>query len=343
MRSALRRALTALACAGLVATGLGTTSAGAAVPPPTPGSLTRLSINGVYASGVSSGGYMATQLHVAYSSTVRGAGIFAAGPYGCARGDLNTAQLACMNNLYAINLAQLEQTARDRAGQGRIDPVGNLSGDPVWLYHGRGDSTVKEPVNDALAAFYRDFGSGVSYTRTSSAGHSWVSPLGPNPCASSYTPYLNTCGDDPEQAMLGHLFGGVSAPASALNGKLIQFGQNAYAPGGNAAAIGMGADGFAYVPKSCSGGASCRLMVALHGCLQSQGTVGDRFMDKAHLNEYADTNAMVVLYPQATASWSLGNPNGCWNWWGYGGDASYDVKAGKQLQAVMAMVRALGG
>ena len=346
LRSALRRALTAVACAGLLSTVLGTGPARAAVPPPTLGSLTRYSISGVYASGVSSGGYMATQLHVAYSALFRGIGIFSAGPYGCAQGNLTTAQLACMNNIYAINLAQLEQTARTRADQGRIDPVGNLSGDPVWIYHGRNDATVKEQVNDALAGFYRDFGSTVSYNKTSQSGHAWVSPIGPNPCSASYTPYINNCGDNPEQAMLGHLFGGVSAPASALNGRLIQFGQNTYAPGGSASAISMGANGFAYVPASCPGGASCKLMVALHGCLQSyeNGAIGNKFMDKAYLNEYADTNAMIVLYPQATASsWTGGNPNGCWNWWGFGGDTSYDVKTGKQMQAIVNMVHALGG
>ncbi|MBC6459639.1 PHB depolymerase family esterase [Actinomadura sp. HBU206391] len=365
MRSALRRAAATLAAA-LTLTGLGTVPspgldalsstgrgtligagpAGAAVPPPTPGSLTRHSISGVYAAGVSSGGYMATQLHVAYSGTFRGAGIFTAGPYGCAQGNLTTAQLACMNNLYPINVAGLEQATRTRAQQGRIDPVANLGGDKVWIYHGRGDATVKESVNDSLAAFYGDFGAGVSYNKTSPAGHAWVSPIGPNPCNASYTPYVNNCGDDPQRSMLTHLFGSVAAPVSALNGKLVQFGQSAYAPGGSASSISMGANGFAYVPASCAGGASCKLMVALHGCLQGfeNGAIGNKFMDKAYLNEYADSNAMIVLYPQATASsWTGGNPNGCWNWWGFGGDTSYDVKSGKQMQAIVAMVRALGG
>ncbi|MEU6769839.1 hypothetical protein [Streptomyces sp. NPDC046759] len=37
-------------------------------------------------SPVSSGGFMATQLQVAYSGTFDGAGIVAAGPYDCGRG-----------------------------------------------------------------------------------------------------------------------------------------------------------------------------------------------------------------------------------------------------------------
>ena len=49
------------------------------------GALPRLNISGVYVTGASSGGYMATQLQVAYSSTFQGAGIFTAGPYSAAQ------------------------------------------------------------------------------------------------------------------------------------------------------------------------------------------------------------------------------------------------------------------
>ena len=71
-----RTALTMVsASAGLL---LATSSpAGAADP------LPRLNISASYVSGVSSGGYMADQLHVAYSGTFKGAGIFTAGPYHC--------------------------------------------------------------------------------------------------------------------------------------------------------------------------------------------------------------------------------------------------------------------
>ncbi|MEV4004526.1 PHB depolymerase family esterase [Actinomadura sp. NPDC049753] len=305
--------------------------------------LPRHSISASYVSGVSSGGYMADQLHIAYSGTFRGAGIFTAGPYHCARGDVTTAQLACMNDLYDDNPAELERTARDRSAQGRVDPVGNLSGHPVWIYHGTNDSTVKQSVNDDLAGFYRDFGASVSYTKTSPSGHAWVSPLGPNPCSATYTPYINKCGDDPERSMLGHLFGSVASPASSPGGTLMEFDQNAYAPGGSASSISMDATGFAYIPASCQSG-TCRLMVALHGCQQGRGVVGNAFATKTHLNEYADTNGMIVLYPQATASsWLGGNPQGCWNWWGYGGDTAYDMKGGKQVETIMRMVHALGG
>ena len=46
-------------------------------------------------SGVSSGGFMAVQFDVAYSSILRGAGIIAGGPYFCPHGNVNTATTIC--------------------------------------------------------------------------------------------------------------------------------------------------------------------------------------------------------------------------------------------------------
>ncbi|MFD3727592.1 PHB depolymerase family esterase [Streptomyces sp. NPDC058671] len=319
--------------------------AGAAAPPPVPGTLTAYDIGSVLSAGVSSGGYMATQLHVAYSGTFEGSAVFASGPYDCARGQLATALNACMDTTQNLQLAALEQTTRDRSAQGQVDPVGNLAGDPVYVFSGSGDSTVKRPVVDALADYYGRFGARVRYDRSTAAGHAWITPLGPNSCTVTQSPYLNNCGIDAEGALLGHLLGSVAAPGSGTGGSLIRFDQNTYAPGGSAAAISMGGEGFAYVPVSCAEGARCRLLVALHGCKQGyayQG-FGTRFVEGAYLNEYADTNDLIVLYPQAAPTATLENPNGCWNWWGYLGDTAYARHGGKQIEAVMGMVRALRG
>jgi poly(3-hydroxybutyrate) depolymerase len=337
MRSALRRlrrAALTVGAAGLLGSAL-TTPAHAAT-------LGHYTISAVYDSGVSSGGFMADQLHVAYSGTIKGAGIFAGGPYHCAQGSLTTAQLACMYNVQSRNLPSLEQTARNRSAQGAVDNVANLSGHRVYVFHGTADTTVTVGSSNDLVQFYKDFGANVKYDNTSPAAHSWVSPLGPNACGTSYTPYINNCGTDPEGTMLAQLFGSVAAPAKTPAGSVVSFDQNAYAPGGNAAAISMGTTGYAYVPPACASGASCRLMVALHGCLQSAGSVGTAFVTKAHLNEYGDTNNMIVLYPQATAAYGS-NPNGCWDWWGYLNAGNYDAHGGAQIETIMRMVHALGG
>ncbi|WP_434445516.1 extracellular catalytic domain type 2 short-chain-length polyhydroxyalkanoate depolymerase [Lentzea sp. E54] len=334
----LRNVVLALAAAtGLAAASLSISLA--AVPPPQPGALTKYDITGTYVSGLSSGGFMANQLHVAYSGLFQGAGIFSAGAYDCAQNNLNTALFACMDTLQPRKTpAELEQLTRSRATAGTVDPPQNLSGDPVWLFHGSADDTVDRAVNDDLATYYRDFGARVAYNNTTAAGHAWISPIGPNSCGSTSSPYVSKCGTtDPVREMLGHLFGQVNAAASTLSGKLVQFDQNQYASGGDAASISMGREGFAYVPTACETG-PCKLMVTLHGCYQYFGLVGNALMDKAYLNEYADTNNMVVLYPQATTM--TGNPRGCWDWWGYQ-SARYPLKSGPQMAAVVNMVKAL--
>ncbi|MCP5119622.1 MAG: hypothetical protein GY953_53160, partial [bacterium] len=58
------------------------------------------------------------------------------------------------------------------------------------------------------------------------------------------------------------------------------------------------------------------------GCRQYQDEIGDAFYTGAGYNEVAETNNIVVLYPQTTA-WSESvfygyqeNPRGCWDRWG---------------------------
>ena len=77
----------------------------------------------------------------------------------------------------------------------------------------------------------------------------------------------------------------------------------------------MDSSGFAYVPSACAAGQTCRLLVALHGCLQGYSKVGTAFVDRANLNQYADTNRFDRPLPAGHPSGV--NPNGCWDWWGY--------------------------
>ncbi|MFS2294521.1 MAG: hypothetical protein FWJ90_17800, partial [Actinomadura sp.] len=161
MRMKTKRVLLAvLAAVGLAAASLPV--AKAAVPPPTSGALGEYDISATHVSGLSSGGFMANQLHVAYSDVFEGAGIFSAGPYDCAQNSLVTALYACMDTFMPRKTpAELAQLTRDRAAAGSVDPVQNLSGDPVWLFHGTADQTVATAVNDDLATYYRDLGADV--------------------------------------------------------------------------------------------------------------------------------------------------------------------------------------
>ncbi len=310
--------------------------------PPVAGSLAGYDISGVYVAGISSGADMAGQLQVAYSSRIDGLAAFGDAPYYCAQNNAVQALDGCADNTTPTALSVLEADASLWTANGWIDPVSKLSGRPMYVFHGGADTAVKASVSDDAVRFFQHFGASVSYDSGSAAGHAWVTPYGPGACGVSASPYLNDCGTDPENAMLAKLLGSVAAPnAGPLTGKLVEFDQNAYATGGVAAALSMDGHGFAYVPASCSAGGSCRLMVALHGCEQGYSAVGTAFVDRANLDQYADTNHMIVLYPQATAS--AVNPLGCWDWWGYLGATNYPIHGGAQLETIMNMVRKLGG
>src|SRR3712207_4026452 len=92
-------------------------------------------------SGLSSGAFMAGQFHVAYSGTVRGAGIVAGGPYYCAEGQLvPNALFRCMQTgLGAPDPDRLLGIARGFAQDGRIDPLQNLANHRAYLFAGTND------------------------------------------------------------------------------------------------------------------------------------------------------------------------------------------------------------
>jgi hypothetical protein len=86
--------------------------------------------------------------------------------------------------------------------------------------------------------------------------------------------------------------------------------------------------------------------VALHGCQQSTDKIGDKFVKNTGYSRWADTNSIIVLFPQTrtdntsrstAASGSLANANACWDWIGWYG-ANFAQKAGTQMAAIKAMV-----
>ena len=301
--------------------------------------LPRLDITGVYVTGVSSGGFMATQLQVAYSATFDGAAIIAAGPYDCGQG--NVIDFATCD--IGASLPALEQQAVTWSHERLTDPLSDLAGKPIYVYHGTLDPIVNALVSDSGVDFYQHFSANVEYHNTDPAGHDWPTPEGVLPCSLTSPPFLINCGDDPEGEMLAHWLGSVNPPNTGTpEGTLSSFDQDLYARGGNAPALSMDNNGLLYTPPTCAGGASCKLVVALHGCLSGKYLLGDEFPEHANLDTYADTNNLVILYPQAIASVIPFNPEGCWDWWGYDG-SNFAVKSAPQMVTLTNMVHALGG
>jgi poly(3-hydroxybutyrate) depolymerase len=285
-------------------------------------------------SGVSSGAYMAVQMHVAHSSIVKGAGAIAGGPYYCARGSLWTAYNNCMAPGWFTPLPatqSLVAEAERLAQAGRIDPTSNLAA-PVWLLSGTEDETVTRPVVDALKAFYDHFKAKIVLVGDKPAGHGMVTITAATICSATRSPYIVDCDYDAAGQLLHHLLGAV-VQSSRVPQRLLKFDQRPF----GAYAISMADEGYVYVPKACES-QRCRVHVAFHGCRQTVEDIGEQFVREAGYNRWAEQNRLVILYPQAIKRyWGLYNPRGCWDWWGYTGP-DYATKDGAQIRAVKAML-----
>ncbi len=284
-------------------------------------------------SGLSSGGFMAVQLHVGHSATFKkGAGIVAGGPFYCAEGSITNATGRCMASPAGIPTSTLVSTTNSWASAGSIDPVANLQGSRVYMFSGTIDSTVKPGVMDALKTYYNSFvpTANVVYKKDIAAEHAMITDDFGSACSTKGSPYINDCNFDLAGAMLAHIYGTLNARNNGTlpEGNFVEFNQSQFITN-----HGMAPTGWAYIPQACTAGTQCRLHVVLHGCQQNVTLVQQKYVRNTGYNRWADTNNMVMLYPQT----STAATNSCWDWWGYD-NANYAKKSGPQMAAIKAMV-----
>ncbi len=305
-------------------------------------------------SGLSSGAYMAVQYQVAHSQSVRGAGIIAGGPYYCAEGQASRALSNCMNpspEAQPPSPHVQERMIKQLAGEGRIENPEHLRRQRVWMFSGGSDRTVRRSVMDALAGFYRTRmpETSIKYVRHPDAGHAMpsIETGSTGACENSESPFINRCEQlDAAGDLLAHLLGPLQSKSAKPEGQVMRFDQRPFLSG-NPVDASMADEGYVYIPKDCQMG-GCRIHVAFNGCRQSTEAIGTRFVTDAGYNGWADTNRIIVLYPQvrsryglAMGSWKLVmNPKGCWDWWGYTG-ANYHTREGLQIKAVAGMIEQL--
>ncbi|WP_245888752.1 alpha/beta hydrolase-fold protein [Halomonas denitrificans] len=341
---------------GLPATGLclslGLGLAAPAIAEETPDALPRLALAADATSviGVSSGGYMATQLAVAWPARFQGLGVLAAGPWACARGSLSLALGQCMGTHKGppdLNvLAERYRDYRERDLVGEAEALADLR---VFIWQGGEDETVAPALGQALAEQFRGWLAApdeqLNLVESEQAGHGWpvaadtqapVEALAD--CRQGGATHLLACDRDIAGEALAWLHGELAPPeAPDRAGRLIAFDQADFE------ARGLADRGYLYVPEQCEAG-GCDLTVALHGCAMGAEQIGETFVRHGGLNEWAAANERVVLYPQAETS--LPNPQGCWDWWGFAEsawqlDPLHDTREGTQTSALMAMIERL--
>lgn len=302
--------------------------------------------------GVSSGGYMATQLAVAWPERFQGLAVLGAGPWSCAQGSLGRALGQCMTTrLGPPQLDELEQRLADYRELERVGSAEDLAGLRAFVWHGREDKTVAPSLGSALAEqlanWLADPETQLSFLQSDNIGHGWpiereTTPLTAEElgdCQQGGATHMLACDKDIASEAMDWLHDtppgtGTANKANKLAGDLLHFDQSDFA------VKGLDAAGYLFVPAACDAG-GCGLTVALHGCAMGAEQIGDTFVHHSGLNEWAAAHDRVVLYPQAETS--LGNPQGCWDWWGFAESTwqlnpLHDTREGTQISALIAMM-----
>lgn len=306
-------------------------------------------------SGLSSGAYMAGQFQVAYSHLVKGAGLVAGGPYACAHtpgsefslywsfvttSNLARALTQCMQAGWLISSvpspATLFDYAKVLAERGGIDPVSGLTDDKVYLFSSTADDRVKTSVVAAADEFYREAGvaeANIRFEKHDMAAHAFLTEADAPACGTPGAPYLNDCDIDQAKAILEWVMGPLQPADTADPRSFARFDQAPFADLHWRA--GLDDEGIIYVPQSCRARPGCAVHVVFHGCKQSLAAVGERFVKGAGYARWAESNAIVLLFPQAMTSPI--NPDGCWDWWGYTGPRFLE-RGAPQMLAVKRML-----
>lgn len=314
-----------------------------------------VNINETSVSGFSSGAFFAVQMHVAFSSFIKGAGIVAGGPYNCASDKI---YIDCMYENSPILTNSINTTLN--LSPTEIDDIDNMKNQKIYIISGSKDTIVGRSVVDQLYSYYVICGrfvdkENVVYKKIDSV-HTFPTDFDSpnnNPCGSAAMPFISNCGFDGAGAILKHIYGDLN-PRTTSNGSLsseknetsglIQFKQSEFLS--SPRKYGLDTNGYIYVPESCQGGSACRLHIVFHGCAQSNANIQMKFVQNTGYDKWAETNNLIILFPQTypdsvmhstPASYMSSNGNACWDFVGWYGD-DFQSKSGKQLSTIYKMI-----
>ncbi|CAG7825563.1 unnamed protein product [Allacma fusca] len=309
-------------------------------------------------SGFSSGGNMAQQMQVAFSSCFKGSAAFAAVPYHCGINGYRSYRFKCNLGFRTVN--NFVKEARQFELEGKIDPLSNLKHQYHYHYIPKQDTLVlgHERIRANTGEFFRRVGmnpvnihlfykNSDHWMPTKNKGLPFcddpirfkvdVALLGRNTTGASF------CNYDGAYEALSFLFQS-QLIVPRRNGisrlqPLVAFSQTQFL--NSADAKFLDPIGYLYIPTNCTNGRKrCKFHVALHGCRGSRSAMGDGFVTQSGYLEVAETNDIVILFPQSIPF--DGNPDGCWDAFEATGP-EFATKLGKQMRALMAMIQTVTG
>lgn len=292
----------------------------------------------LYIAGLSSGAYLATQIHLAHPAEVRGIASFAGGPYQCAEKGVSAALFNCMQISRGAPKAETSLKAiQTAAKEGLLGDLAQLKNSKAFVYFSEADEVVNPQVSQALYESYAQLDLAALKLHTlPKAGHGLPTDNQGVACNATTSPYVNACGFNGAKASLDFLDGAASnklneAKALEINqtAQLNTFGQQRFKPDINS----LASEGYYFVPEQCAS-QECGVLVVLHGCEQAYQAIGEDFMRLSGFLAEAQSRNLIALFPQIKKS--LANPKGCWDWWGYE-SSLYATNKGPQIEAIRNM------
>ena len=174
------------------------------------------------------------------------------------------------------------------------------------MFNGAQDLVYPPELGERVVKMLQDWGVETQAVFDHDSAHAIPTVYSTGDCFSADPPHL--CGSDLDLAFysLKFLIDDLAPPVNFKPENLFSFDQ----PEGPS----LDKTGFAYVPSECLE-LECEIHVFFHGCNMGFYNVGTQVVEETGLNNVAESNHLIVLYPQAVPTKQ--NPFGCWDWWGY--------------------------
>ncbi|GAB6025772.1 hypothetical protein CHUAL_011753 [Chamberlinius hualienensis] len=285
----------------------------------------------VSVGGFSSGATFSSHLFTILSSEIMGLAMFAGAPFGCGK-----ATQPLLKSLITCAYAPLLPDnsiaiAKSLAAEGKIDPLSNMAGKPVFIFNLKEDFIVN-PYNGKINEnFYKSFGCDVATNFNLSGTHGMPSINYGCPCQTIVSPWINNCNYNGAYESLQHIYKNLQRPNDnfqycpsytniieylipcmgssklelcnsnsteidcTLPGEFYQYNQTEFTDDQSC----FDSNGYVYVPSNCKNNTSgCRLHVASHGCLQARQIVCEKYVKHAGYLEVGEMNNIIILFPQ---------------------------------------------
>ena len=331
----------------------------------------RIQRGGVLTTGVSNGGDMAVQFHVAFSSAIDGSCVFSGQPYRCAatrfpddymvpQSDESSVPFCdgcptnytliydhCKNHPQWFDTKTLKGVASASAQAGAIDSLENLRNDRVFAFRGSLDKCYLHGSMQNVVGMYEALApnGAIDTYLNNTLPFPHCLPLN----TTSYVGHTEPAGYDGPGHCLDYVFFHASdrRPAVSFNWTHVYpFLQSEFY---NDSAAGFSDQGFLYVPDACgpSGTATCRLIVYFSAC--GCGGVANDIVEG--FGPWAEANDIVILSPCTSKGpnpTAHAHPNsaeigrGCLDVYGQLG-SDYATRSGEHMAAFRAMLGRLTG